>query len=62
MWHDLAANYSCQADNANSKSAKKDLRNWALTAVKKAVTINPQSWLHWNLLGVVAASQGEGTS
>jgi Flp pilus assembly protein TadD len=39
-------------------NVKKQLREYALAAVKKSILLNPRNWQHWNLLGVVAASVG----
>ncbi|XP_046996555.1 tetratricopeptide repeat protein 37 [Schistocerca americana] len=56
IWHDLAVNYQYQAENTAMRNLKNQLRNWALKAAKKCVTLSPRNCQHWNLLGVVAAS------
>lgn len=53
-WHDLALNYNVQAEMDCGKV--KEFRHKALSAVKKALTLNSKSHQHWNLLGVIAAS------
>lgn len=56
MWHDLANVYHLQANFLKPSAMKKQLREYALVAVKKSILLNPRNWQHWNLLGVIASS------
>jgi Flp pilus assembly protein TadD len=58
MWHDLANVYHLQANFLKPSAMKKQLREYALVAVKKSILLNPRNWQHWNLLGVIASSVG----
>ncbi|XP_050460410.1 tetratricopeptide repeat protein 37 isoform X1 [Cataglyphis hispanica] len=55
LWHDLACCYSMQLDR-NSTLNKDDTAAKCLAAAKHAVKLCPQSWLHWNILGVICIS------
>ncbi|PNF23763.1 hypothetical protein B7P43_G16832 [Cryptotermes secundus] len=37
-------------------NVKKQIREYALAAVKRSILLNPRDWQHWNLLGVIASS------
>ncbi|XP_067002861.1 tetratricopeptide repeat protein 37 [Anabrus simplex] len=56
LWHDLAVNYHYQANSSTNAQLKKQIRDWALIAAKKSITLSPRNWHHWNILGVVAAT------
>ncbi|XP_032686665.1 tetratricopeptide repeat protein 37 [Odontomachus brunneus] len=56
LWHDLACCYSMQLQR-NSTINKSDVTAKCLAAAKQAIKLCPQSWLHWNLLGVICVSQ-----
>ncbi|XP_029662452.1 tetratricopeptide repeat protein 37 [Formica exsecta] len=55
LWHDLACCYSMQLDR-DSTVNKDDTAAKCLAAAKHAVKLCPQSWLHWNILGVICIS------
>ncbi|XP_012537096.1 tetratricopeptide repeat protein 37 [Monomorium pharaonis] len=55
LWHDLACCYSMQL-NRGSTVNKNDVAVKCYAAAKHAVKLCPQSWLHWNLLGVICMS------
>lgn len=56
LWHDLACCYSIQLQR-NFTINISDVTAKCLAAAKQAVKLYPQSWLHWNLLGVICMSQ-----
>lgn len=56
LWHDLACCYSMQL-RRNSMINKSDVTAKCLAAAKQAIKLCPQSWLHWNLLGVICQSR-----
>ncbi len=62
LWHDLGVNYHHQARFAATEPRNKQqvssLINKAIQSLEKALSIDPNSHLHWNVLGVVAASKG----
>ncbi|XP_070156887.1 superkiller complex protein 3 [Polyergus mexicanus] len=55
LWHDLACCYLMQLDR-DSTVNKDDTAAKCLAAAKHAVKLCPQSWLHWNILGVICIS------
>lgn len=55
LWHDLACCYSLQLDS-DSRVNKDETASKCLAAAKHAVKLCPQSWLHWNILGVICMS------
>ncbi|XP_014485629.1 PREDICTED: tetratricopeptide repeat protein 37 [Dinoponera quadriceps] len=55
LWHDLACCYSMQL-RRNSTINKSDVAARCFAAAKQAVKLCPQSWLHWNILGVICMS------
>ncbi|EFN89108.1 Tetratricopeptide repeat protein 37 [Harpegnathos saltator] len=58
LWHDLACCYLMQLRRNFIKDVdKSDVATKCLAAAKQAVKLSPQSWLHWNLLGIVCMSQ-----
>lgn len=56
LWHDLACCYLMQMQR-NSTINKSDVVAKCLAAAKQAVKLCPQSWQHWNILGVICISQ-----
>jgi tetratricopeptide (TPR) repeat protein len=59
VWHNLACNYHAQAENTPDGVAAEDLRHKALSAMKRALSLEPKSHLHWNAMGVLAFRTGE---
>ncbi|XP_011878141.1 PREDICTED: tetratricopeptide repeat protein 37 [Vollenhovia emeryi] len=55
LWHDLACCYSTQL-NRDSTANKNDIATKCYAAAKHAVKLCPQSWLNWNILGIVCMS------
>ncbi|XP_011689404.1 PREDICTED: tetratricopeptide repeat protein 37 [Wasmannia auropunctata] len=55
LWHDLACCYLMQLDR-HSTVNKNDVAAKCYAAAKHAVKVCPQSWLHWNVLGVICMS------
>ncbi|EZA59238.1 Tetratricopeptide repeat protein [Ooceraea biroi] len=55
LWHDLASCYYVQL-HRDSALDKNDAAAKCLAAAKHAVKLSPQSWLHWNILGVICMS------
>ncbi|XP_050293501.1 tetratricopeptide repeat protein 37 isoform X2 [Anthonomus grandis grandis] len=53
LWHDLATCY-LQFGVHIKKNDKSRLLECALSAAHHCTTLNPENWLHWNLLGNVA--------
>lgn len=54
LWHDLALCYLMQL--RYQPANQKNLAGKCLAAAKHAIKLNPSSWSHWNLLGVVCMS------
>ncbi|GAB1861709.1 Tetratricopeptide repeat protein 37 [Camponotus japonicus] len=55
LWHDLACCYLMQLDRDYTVD-KDDTAAKCLAAAKHAIRLCPQSWLHWNILGVICMS------
>ncbi|XP_072746078.1 superkiller complex protein 3 isoform X2 [Anoplolepis gracilipes] len=55
LWHDLACCYLMQL-NRDCTVNKDDTAAKCLAAAKHAVKLCPQSWLHWNILGIICMS------
>ncbi|CAG2060584.1 unnamed protein product, partial [Timema podura] len=58
VWHDLAVIYHLHGNYVSELHLKKQYKERALAAAKKSVSLNPRNWQHWNVLGVVATSEG----
>lgn len=58
LWHDIAICYCLRAKKSEN-CEKIQFRKYALMAAKKSVSLLPTVWEHWNLLGVVALSEGK---
>nr|CAD7262121.1 unnamed protein product [Timema shepardi] len=58
VWHDLAVIYNLHGNYVSELQLKKQYKERALAAAKKSVSLNPRNWQHWNVLGVVATSEG----
>ncbi|XP_065220863.1 tetratricopeptide repeat protein 37 [Planococcus citri] len=56
LWHDIAICYTFLAKNSQTND-KSQFMKFALIASKKSVSLMPQVWDHWNLLGVIACSK-----
>ncbi|KAJ8681556.1 hypothetical protein QAD02_017348 [Eretmocerus hayati] len=52
LWHDLARCYLAQILLDNSVEREK-IASKCFASAKEAVKIDPSSWAHWNLLGVI---------
>ncbi|KYM94057.1 PREDICTED: tetratricopeptide repeat protein 37 isoform X2 [Cyphomyrmex costatus] len=55
LWHDLTCCYLIQLNRASTVN-KNDVATKCYATAKHAVKLNPQSWLHWNILGVICMS------
>ncbi|KAF7996121.1 hypothetical protein HCN44_010377 [Aphidius gifuensis] len=53
LWHDLACCYFSQV-NLDNNIDKKTIANQSMEAAKQAIRLNPTTWIHWNLLGVIS--------
>ncbi|XP_071441528.1 superkiller complex protein 3 [Hetaerina americana] len=56
LWHDLSLNYHYQADHVAKRRLKRNFRSLSLDAAKKAISLDPGNSSHWNLIGIIAAS------
>lgn len=59
LWYDLAVCYNCLADAVPSAHAKNTARVSALSAVKKCLKLNADSWSGLNLLGLLSMTSGQ---
>ena len=59
IWRNLAVNYHAQAQCGGDTDSVAKLRAKALSAAKRALSLEPKSAAHWNVLGVLAMSAGE---
>ncbi|XP_034246747.1 tetratricopeptide repeat protein 37 [Thrips palmi] len=57
LWHDLASTNFWHAMAIPPSSKRSDILQRAMTAARRAVSLNSKNSLHWNLLGVIAASE-----
>lgn len=57
LWHDLASTNFWHAVAVPPSNKRSDILQRAMTAARRAVNLNPKNALHWNLLGVIAASE-----
>ncbi|XP_077270060.1 superkiller complex protein 3 isoform X1 [Temnothorax americanus] len=55
LWHDLTCCYLMQLNRATTVN-KSDVAIKCLEAAKRSIKLCPQSWLHWNILGVICMS------
>ncbi|KAL0112836.1 hypothetical protein PUN28_012243 [Cardiocondyla obscurior] len=55
LWHDLVCCYLMQL-NRDSTVSKNDVAIKCYAAAKHTVKLDPQSWLNWNILGVICMS------
>ena len=61
-WHDLALSYQAQIqedeqfNGALNENEKRDLKQKCLTSIKRAIQLEPTSYIHWNALGVFQIS------
>lgn len=58
LWHDLSNCYLNYALNCNETEKRSKLFDNAWSSSRHCTTLNPQYWLHWNLVGVVAMLKG----
>ncbi len=62
IWHNIGFNYLAQAAEMQRKGDDEDadsLRQRALNAMKRSLSLEPKSHTHWNAMGVVAIRSGE---
>ena len=59
IWRNLAVNYHAQAQCGGDTDSVAKLRAKALSAAKRALSLEPKSAANWNVLGVLAMSAGE---
>ncbi|XP_026288453.1 tetratricopeptide repeat protein 37 [Frankliniella occidentalis] len=57
IWHDLASTNFWHAMAVQKSNKRNELLQRAMTGARQAVTLNPKNAMHWNLLGVVAATE-----
>ncbi|XP_071101530.1 superkiller complex protein 3-like [Haliotis cracherodii] len=55
LWHDLGVNYFHQSELSTSASV--ELSQKAIQALKKAISLDPNNFRHWNALGVVVCAK-----
>lgn len=58
LWHDLASANFWHAMARPQFKERTDILERAMTAARRAVTLSPQNDMHWNILGVIAATEG----
>ena len=59
IWRNLAVNYHAQAECKSDQESVTKMRAKALSSAKRALSLEPKSAAHWNVLGVLAMSAGE---
>lgn len=59
LWHDLASTNFWHAMAIPLSNKRSDILQRAMTAARRAVNLNSRNSLHWNLLGVIAATEGK---
>lgn len=59
VWHDLGTCYLNHALIDDDVEKKKNLLTYAMVIIRYCVEANPNNWQHWNLMGVIAMSQGK---
>ena len=59
IWRNLAVNYHAQAECKSDQDSVTKMRAKALSSAKRALSLEPKSAAHWNVLGVLAMSAGE---
>lgn len=55
LWHDLACCYFSQV-HLDNQIDKRTIAIQSMEAAKQAIRLNPTTWIHWNLLGVISMS------
>lgn len=59
LWHDLGLSFFFLCKETSDEDEAKVLINKCMHAVKNAISLEPNNYLHWNALGVVCASHCE---
>lgn len=58
LWHDLGTTNFYHAVASPLLSKRAELLQKAWTSAHQAVSLNTENSSHWNLLGVIAATEG----
>ncbi|KAK3911004.1 Tetratricopeptide repeat protein 37 [Frankliniella fusca] len=56
LWHDLASTNFWHAMAVQKSNKRNELLQRAMTGARRAVTLSPKNAMHWNLLGVISAT------
>ncbi|KAJ1530355.1 hypothetical protein ONE63_005267 [Megalurothrips usitatus] len=57
LWHDMASTNFWHAMAVSQPNARTEILQRAMTAARRAVNLNPKNASHWNILGVIAATE-----
>ncbi|KAF5308184.1 hypothetical protein FQR65_LT06364 [Abscondita terminalis] len=57
LWYDLASCYFCHAQSDTGNPKAEDYYSKAASIVEHCVTLDPDHWQHWNLMGVIHFSR-----